>query len=802
MSRLINLWCLRRRKEGKTLKGKGNKFLPMSVFASPLTLSLLACGFYLLPASLAVSQVSGSGKTNTGKLAQQANPVPAIPTPPPALRVVVNSNQDGNVQADNQLTLREAVELVNGTLKLEQLSAAEQAQVQPVTGGGSQIEFNLPTGATTIQLQKILPDLASANLTIDGTTQPGYDRTKSATAEVAIPVPVVAITTAANTEVFRGLTIVADGITVRGLSIYGFNASPVKQQLGNLLIYDGVPKPVTLTTPPGDIVVAHKFPPPDIRKQKPPGNNLPFRDGDVPPKNVTIEDNWLGLMVDEKIPTETSAFGVYIFNSQGTTIRRNRIYYHDGSAIITSVRGENTLVTQNIIVGNGLAGMPDALRFEGIVTNSQITGNLICANDGAGVYLFKPDGNVTLENNKITYNGRRLRRAAVYLMGSNHQVIGNQIDNQTGPGVSVSSFPRNDVGSSASAVKNIIRNNRFAVLEGLSIDLISQRNLDVIDFQKGDGANPKRDSGNRRLDTGNGAINAPEFTTRAFSLSGTGVTVQGKADPGSEVTIYKLSDYQRGKDSVYDLGYGALNLPLTTVSTDKDGKFSANIASVQLGDAVSAIATDPKYGTSEPAVGAVIGEPGTFPNLTPNSRPQPVVPPQCTSRPKPPPPEVPPEVPPPLPPPPLKIRVPRNIHFALDKSFVSPGSAQVLDRIADVLQQYPVIVIEIVGHTDPRASDAYNLALGRRRALATRNHFLRKGVAPERMTIRSLGESQLKVPGSVDITDYARDRRAEIIFKDIRGVEIQIEEQEDDLQIEQRRNRTQPQRSRSRSRRR
>jgi outer membrane protein OmpA-like peptidoglycan-associated protein len=801
MSRLINLWCLRRRKEGKTLKGKGNKFLPMSVFASPFTLSLLACGFYLLPASVAVSQVSGSGKTNTGKLAQQPNPVPAIPTPPPALRVVVNSNQDGNVQADNQLTLREAVELVNGTLKLEQLSTSEKAQVQPETGGGSRIEFNLPTGATTIQLQKILPDLASANLTIDGTTQPGYDRTKSATAEIAIPVPVVAITTAANTEIFRGFTIVADGITVRGLSIYGFNASPIKQQLGNLLIYDGFPKPVTLTTPPGDIVVAHKFPPPDIRKQKPPSNNLPFRDRDIPPKNVTIEDNWLGLMVDEKIPTETSAFGVYIFNSQGTTIRRNRIYYHDGSAIITSVRSENTLVTQNIIVGNGLAGMPDALRFEGIVTNSQITGNLICANDGAGVYLFKPDGNVTLENNKITYNGRRLRRAAVYLMGSNHQVIGNQIDNQTGPGVSVSSFPRNDVGSSGSAVKNIIRNNRFAVLEGLSIDLISQRNLDVIDFQKGDGANPKRDSGNRRLETGNGAINAPEFTTRAFLPSGTGVTVQGKADPGSEVTIYKLSDYQRGKDSVYDLGYGALNLPLTTVSTDKDGKFSANIASVQLGDAVSAIATDPKYGTSEPAVAAVIGEPGTFPNLTPNSRPQPVVPPQCTSRPKPPPPPKPPEPPePPLPPPPLKIRVPRNVHFALDKSFISPGSAQVLDQIADVLQKYPVIVIEIIGHTDPRASDAYNLALGRRRALATRNYLLRKGVAPERMTIRSLGESQRKVPGSTDIVDYARDRRAEIIFKDIRGVDIIIEEQEDDLQIEQRRNRAQPTRSRPRRR--
>jgi outer membrane protein OmpA-like peptidoglycan-associated protein len=768
MSTLSNRWLKRQKLKGKR-QVKGN-------FCG---FGLLILTFSLLPANVAVSQIP---KSKLGNISQQ--PAPTTP----ALRVIVNSNQDGNIQPDNQLTLREAIELVNGTLKVEQLSPAEKAFVQPATGGGSRIEFNLPNGASTIQLQRILPDLASPGLTIDGTTQPGYDATKSATAEIAIPVPVVAITPVANQEIFRGLTIVADGITVRGLSLYGFNASPVKQQLGNLLIYDGIPKPVTLTTPPGDIVISHRFPPPNTTRQQPPNSNFPFYDRDVPPKNVTIEDNWLGLTAEEKIPEATSAFGVYVFNSQGTTIRRNRIYYHEGSAIITSVRGENTLVTQNIIVGNGLAGMPDALRFEGVVTKSQIIGNLICANDGAGVYLFKPQGDVLVQNNKITYNGRRLRRAAVYLMGSDHQVIGNEIDNQTGPGVSVTSFPRNDIGSNSPAMRNIIRNNRFAVLEGLSIDLITQRNLEVSDFQRGDGANPKRDSDNRRLDTGNAAINAPEFVTRSFA-AGTGVTVEGKADPNSEVTIYRVSDYQRGKESVYDLGYGALNVPLATVSTDGRGRFSASVRNLQVGDAVSAIATDPKYGTSEPAVAAVIGTPETLPNLAANSRPQPVVPPQCTTRPKPPAPPEPPAPPPEIPPPPLKIRVPRNIHFALDKSFVSPASAQVLDRIAEVLQQYPVIVIEIIGHTDPRASDEYNLALGRRRALSTRNYLLRKGVAPERMTIRSQGESQLKVPGSTDIVDYARDRRAEIIFKDIRGVDIQIEEQEDDLQIEQRRRR-------------
>src|ERR671933_2211047 len=163
------------------------------------------------------------------------------------------------------------------------------------------------------------------------------------------------------------------------------------------------------------------------------------------PKDVVIEQNWLGIPPDERMPSRTSAFGVSVFNSLGTTIRRNRIANHEGSGIITSVQAKNLLVTENIIVGNGIAGMPDAIRLEGVIDNSQINGNLICGNDGSGVYLFKPEGAVQIRDNQITFNGRRLRRAAVYLMGDGNQVINNQIAYQSGPGVVVTSYPKNDV---------------------------------------------------------------------------------------------------------------------------------------------------------------------------------------------------------------------------------------------------------------------------------------------------------------------------------------------------------------------
>ncbi|HEY9606341.1 MAG TPA: right-handed parallel beta-helix repeat-containing protein, partial [Allocoleopsis sp.] len=359
----------------------------------------------------------------------------------PNVAVTVNSNQDGVVQADDALTLREAIEIVNGQLKVEQLSATEKAQIKPLDPNTpSRIEFNLPPNQTTIRLQTLLPPLATPGLMVDGTTQPGYDATRSATAEIAIPIPVVEITPARDAAVLRGLTIVADRVTVRGLSLYGFTK------------FAGA----TLNTPPADILIDK---PPALLDLGVPQSPFDFNfkpskqdvtlgesnsPSNLPPKDVVLELNWLGIPPSERIPESLSAFGVSVFNSVGTTIRRNRIADHEGSGIITSVQAKNLLVAENIIVGNGVAGMPDAIRLEGAIDNSQITGNLICGNDGSGVYLFKPEGAVQIRDNQITYNGRRLRKAAVYLMGDNHQVVENQIAYQSGSGVVVTSYPKSD----------------------------------------------------------------------------------------------------------------------------------------------------------------------------------------------------------------------------------------------------------------------------------------------------------------------------------------------------------------------
>lgn len=208
------------------------------------------------------------------------------------------------------------------------------------------------------------------------------------------------------------------------------------------------------------------------------------------------------------MPKQASSVGVYLFNSTDTIVRRNRIAYHEGSGILTSVRATGTQILENAITNNGFDGMPHGIYLEGEIANLRIKGNTLCANDGSGVYLFKPNGAIQIEDNRILFNDRSTNYAAIYLMGNDHQVTNNEISYQRGVGVAVAAYPKSD--------RNLIRKNRFNALAGLSIDLISQRHVNDRNFMTGDGVNIPRDSHFRRVDTANGAINAPYILRYGF----------------------------------------------------------------------------------------------------------------------------------------------------------------------------------------------------------------------------------------------------------------------------------------------
>ena len=84
-----------------------------------------------------------------------------------------------------------------------------------------------------------------------------------------------------------------------------------------------------------------------------------------------------------------------------------------------------------------------------------------------------------------------------------------------------------------------------------------------------------------------------------------------------------------------------------------------------------------------------------------------------------------------------------QIYFDLDKATIRKDAIAPLEKIVQALQEYPSIKIEIGSHTDSRQHRKYNKLLSQRRAEATMVYLVQRGIAPERLTAKGYGESQL-----------------------------------------------------------
>ena len=124
-----------------------------------------------------------------------------------------------------------------------------------------------------------------------------------------------------------------------------------------------------------------------------------------------------------------------------------------------------------------------------------------------------------------------------------------------------------------------------------------------------------------------------------------------------------------------------------------------------------------------------------------------------------------------------------NVHFELNGNQISAASAQVLDSVAVVMRDVSEVTAVLVGHTDPRGSVAYNLALGRRRALAVRDYLERAGVDTSRFAIASEGKGSPVAIGAGAL-EHAMNRRVEIQYMGPGNARIESRHQERDLQLE------------------
>ncbi len=87
-----------------------------------------------------------------------------------------------------------------------------------------------------------------------------------------------------------------------------------------------------------------------------------------------------------------------------------------------------------------------------------------------------------------------------------------------------------------------------------------------------------------------------------------------------------------------------------------------------------------------------------------------------------------------------------NIGFEFAKATLTPESKTELDELADMLIDYPLMRIEVEGHTDDVGSDASNLTLSEARAKAVVDFLRNRKVEKERITWKGYGETKPLVP--------------------------------------------------------
>jgi peptidoglycan-associated lipoprotein len=117
------------------------------------------------------------------------------------------------------------------------------------------------------------------------------------------------------------------------------------------------------------------------------------------------------------------------------------------------------------------------------------------------------------------------------------------------------------------------------------------------------------------------------------------------------------------------------------------------------------------------------------------------------------------------------VRFDMPVYFEFDKANLRPEDLPVLDRFAGVVGEYyedPLLTVE--GFTDPSGSDAYNLALGQRRAESVMRYLVEsEGFSAEHVRAVSYGEdaSRLVAPGQGGPEAGWQNRRVVLVIEQV-----------------------------------
>ncbi len=419
--------------------------------------------------------------------------------------------------------------------------------------GADRIVFNLPSGQNTINLQSALPTITGA-VTIDGTTQPGYQGT-----------PVVELNGnyagAAN-----GLTIAAKNVTVKGLLIDDFQGDGIMIQgpsaggdsvLGDHIYNNGVDG-VQIVNASGNVLGGN---------QAGQGNFIASNGGDGvgisgSSTGNRLLGNWIGTLSDGSMAGNFGNGVTISGGASGNTLRGNTIvgngsagvWIHDAGTNNNNLVGNyiGTDAASDTWLGNGLNGV----TLSAGAANNTLRGNVISANYGAGVSL----AGAGTTGNQVAGNFIGTDNTGTMVLGN----MGNGVDISAGAN-------GNLIGGLSARAGNVIANNGGY---GVSVDSASQEYI-LSNSIFANSAGTVNFSG--------GANNGqPAPTLNSLVVSGTNATLQGNV--GTANTWVLVQVFNEGPN-------GPVLVATRWVLSDNSGNITVHLRNVSSTDVLTATVT-------------------------------------------------------------------------------------------------------------------------------------------------------------------------------------------------------------------
>ncbi|NVK30365.1 MAG: OmpA family protein [Gammaproteobacteria bacterium] len=113
-----------------------------------------------------------------------------------------------------------------------------------------------------------------------------------------------------------------------------------------------------------------------------------------------------------------------------------------------------------------------------------------------------------------------------------------------------------------------------------------------------------------------------------------------------------------------------------------------------------------------------------------------------------------------------KVTLSGGVLFDFDSAALTAAGAAELDKVAaGIAAMSAVNAVSVVGHTDSRGSDEYNMALSNRRANTVAAYLASKGV--ENVSTSGMGESSPVADNATD-EGRAQNRRVEIMISGLK----------------------------------